>query len=56
MIPKIGNTILRRVAIVLTIIGIVVCLGPLALIRATLQWIEREFDVDLRDAWEGKFK
>lgn len=53
MIPDIRNTILRRASIVFTVGCIVVCLGPMYLIRAVLRWVEREFEVNLRDAWRG---
>jgi hypothetical protein len=52
MIPKITSTILRRAALVLTVASIVICLGPLHLIRAVLRWVETEFEVDLRDIWK----
>lgn len=52
MIPEIANTILRRVALVLTVAGIVVCLGPLHLIQAVLRWVETEFEVDLHKVWK----
>lgn len=52
MIPEISNTILRRVALVLTVVGIVVCLGPLHLIQAVLRWVETEFEVDLHKVWK----
>lgn len=53
MISAIRNTFWRRVALVLTVAAIIVCIGPLALIKAVLGWVEDEFDVDLRAAWRG---
>jgi hypothetical protein len=53
MIPEIRNPFLRRVAVVLTVTAIVVCLGPAYLIRVVLRWVEDEFDVNLRDVWNG---
>jgi hypothetical protein len=53
MIPKIRNTFLRRTALVFTVVSIVICIGPLHLIRAVLGWVEDEFDVDLRASWKG---
>lgn len=53
MIPEIRNPILRRAAVVFTVTSIVVCLGPVYLVRAVLRWVESEFDVDLKAAWRG---
>jgi hypothetical protein len=53
MIPEIRNTILRRVALVLTVIAFIAVIGPLALINAVFEWLESEFDVNLRDVWDG---
>ncbi len=53
MIPAIRNPFLRRAALVFTVASIVVCIGPIALIRAVLRWVEDEFDVDLRRSWDG---
>lgn len=57
MIPSIPNPFLRRTVMVLTVAAILVCLGPycfgVALVRAALEWVEREFDVDLAAAWAG---
>ena len=48
---------IRRPLLVLTVLAIIVSLGPLHLIRAVcvrvLAWIEDEFEADLRDAWRG---
>lgn len=52
-IPQIPNPFLRRTVLVLTVAAILVCLGPLAMARAALEWVEREFDVDLAAAWRG---
>lgn len=54
MILAIRNRFARRAALVFTVLALLACLGPLHLIKAALQWVEREFDVDLRDAWNGK--
>ncbi len=42
-----------RTALVFTVVAIVVCIGPLHLVNAMLQWVEDEFDVDLRASWKG---
>lgn len=52
MIRDISNTLLRRTALVLTVVSIIICLGPLHLICAVLRWVEREFEVDLRAIWK----
>jgi hypothetical protein len=53
MIPAIRNPVLRRTVLVLTVLGVVVCLGPLHLVLAGARWFEREFDVDLGAVWRG---
>jgi hypothetical protein len=52
-IYQIRSTLARRAALVATVLCILVCLGPLALIRAALTWVEDEFELDMRDAWDG---
>jgi hypothetical protein len=49
----IKNPWIRRPLLVFTVAAIVVCLGPLHLIQATLRWVEWEFEVNLRAVWRG---
>jgi hypothetical protein len=60
MIPDIQNNTLRRVVLVLTVLAIIVVIGPIFLIGMaldrTLYWVENEFEVNLAAAWRGKSK
>ena len=56
MIPDIRNTFLRRVGLVFTVAAIIIVLGPLHLICAVFEWVEREFEVNLSAVWRGKVK
>jgi hypothetical protein len=52
-IYQIRSTFARRAALVVTVLCLLVCLGPLHLIRAALAWVEDEFELDMRDVWDG---
>lgn len=54
MINDIRNNFMRRVALVLTVVGIVVFIGPLQFVNVVLWWIEDEFEVNLRAIWRGR--
>lgn len=53
MISEIRNPYLRRALLVWTVLAIVVCMGPVHLIFAVLEWVDREFEVDLVSTWRG---
>jgi hypothetical protein len=56
MLHEIRNPFLRRAALVFTVVALIICLGPLALINAVLGWVEDEFEVNLSAAWRGPAK
>lgn len=51
---EIRNPYLRRAALVFTVASIIVCMGPVCLIRRVLRWVEDEFEADLLATWRGK--
>lgn len=56
MIPEIENTYLRRFALVWTVASYIVCLGPLHLILAVIEWAEDELKISVVAIWRDKSK
>lgn len=53
MIPEIKNTFLRRLALVWTVAAIIICLGPIYLVLAVLEWVEDEFEINMVANWRA---
>lgn len=54
MIHEISNPYLRRAVLVFTVASIIVCMGPVCLIRGVLRWVKDEFEADLPAIWRGE--